>query len=247
MPKVKVLAIVGPTAAGKSALAVALAKRFGGEIISADSRQVYKGLDKGTGKITKREMAGVPHHLLDVADPHKQFSVSDFKTEADKALEAIEARKALPIVVGGTGLYVDTLAGLINLPDVGPNPLLRKKLRAKSAEELFQMLKKKDRDRAMAIDPRNKVRVIRALEIVEAIGKVPKIKSSPAKNFIYIGLKPDDLDEKIYNRLLERLPGIIREAKKLIKLKAISYRRMHELGLEYRYIGLYLRGKLSKE
>ncbi|PJA36917.1 MAG: tRNA (adenosine(37)-N6)-dimethylallyltransferase MiaA [Candidatus Zambryskibacteria bacterium CG_4_9_14_3_um_filter_42_9] len=245
--KKKVLVIVGPTASGKSSLAVKLAQKFNGEIISADSRQVYKGLDIGTGKITKREMRGIPHHLLDVANPRKQFSASNFVSEANKAITMIYHSKHIPIVVGGTGFYIDALAGNISLPDVPPNKKLRERLDKKSAETLFKILKKKDLRRALAIDPHNKVRLIRALEIVEAVGKVPTLKSSSTYSFIYIGLKPDNLDQRIHKRLLKRLHGIIREAKKLIKLKAISYRRMHELGLEYRYAGMYLKKKISKE
>lgn len=251
MAKPKVLVIVGPTASGKSSLAVKLAKKFNGEIISADSRQVYKGLDIGTGKITKQEMRGIPHYLLDVANPKKQFSAAQYKTLATNSLRYIVAKKRLPIVVGGTGLYIDALAGIMNFPDVEPNPLLRKRLAKKGAEELFKILKKKDPRRASTIDPHNKVRLIRALEIIAAMGTVPtRLGHGVSKSgweYVYIGLKPDNLDKRIYQRLLARLDGIIREAKKLIKLKAISYKRMHELGLEYRYVALYLQHKLSRE
>src|SRR5665213_4262977 len=108
----KVLVIVGPTASGKSALAIALAKKFKGEIISADSRQVYRGLDVGTGKVTTREMQGVPHHLLDIASPKKNFSAGDFERQARNALKNIAAKHKLPIVAGGTGFYIDALLGL---------------------------------------------------------------------------------------------------------------------------------------
>jgi len=175
--KQKVLIILGPTASGKSDLAVQLAKKFKGEVISADSRQVYKGLDIGTGKITKKEMRGVPHHLLDVANPKKYFSVSDYKKLALLSLRYIETKKKLPIICGGTGFYIDALIGKINLPEVPPNKALRKKLEKLSAEKLYKMLLKKDSRRAKEIDPRNKVRVIRALEIVETLGKVPHFTS----------------------------------------------------------------------
>ncbi|MEK7612980.1 MAG: tRNA (adenosine(37)-N6)-dimethylallyltransferase MiaA, partial [Patescibacteria group bacterium] len=167
----KVLVIVGPTASGKSGLAVRLAKKFKGEIISVDSRQVYKGLDIGTGKITKKEMKGVPHYLLDVANPKKQFSVSQYKKFADKIVRYIVLENRLPIIVGGTGFYIDTLAGKFSLPDVPPNKLLRRKLEKFDTEELFKMLKKKDPARAKTIDRHNKVRLIRALEIVNALGR----------------------------------------------------------------------------
>ncbi|MDO8590267.1 MAG: tRNA (adenosine(37)-N6)-dimethylallyltransferase MiaA [bacterium] len=248
MAQQKVLVILGPTASGKSDLAVRLAKRFGGEIISADSRQVYKGLDIGTGKITKQEMRGVPHHLLDVVNPRKQFSASKYKKLADEKVRYIAQKHKLPIVVGGTGFYIDALTGRANFPEVGPNLLLRKKLEKKTASELFRMLNKKDPRRAGAIDLRNKVRVIRALEIVEALGKVPQASPKPLEPspFIYIGLKPDNLDGRIHKRLIERLDGMIREGKKL-HTQGLTYKRMHQLGLEYRYVGMYLQGKLSRE
>ena len=173
MVQQKVLVILGPTAIGKSALAVKLAKRFDGEVISADSRQVYKGLDIGTGKITKKEMGGIPHHLLDVADPKKQFSVSDFVREANHALAMIYHSGRVPIIVGGTGFYIDALTGDVSLPEVPPDKLLRAKLNKLSNEELFEILKKKDPERAETIDRHNKVRLVRALEIIEALGKVP--------------------------------------------------------------------------
>src|SRR5580693_2616583 len=128
----KVLVIVGPTASGKSALAVALAKKFKGEIISADSRQVYRGLNIGTGKITKREMRGVPHHLLDVVSPKKIFTAHDFVTHARRAISNIAKRGKLPIIAGGTGFYIDALVGRIVLPDVPVDEKLRARLEKKS-------------------------------------------------------------------------------------------------------------------
>lgn len=249
MTKPKVLVIVGPTASGKSELAVRLAKKFDGEIISADSRQVYKGLNIGTGKISKQEMQGVPHYLLDVASPKEQFSVSEYRNLAENSLQYIVTKNKLPIIVGGTGFYIDVLTGKVSLPNIPPNPLLRKKLEKKSAENLFTILNKKDSRRARTIDPHNKARLIRALEIVEALGKVPQAspKSLAPNHFIYIGLKPDNLNKRIHGRLIKRWPGMIREAKQLIKLKAISYKRMHELGLEYRYTAMYLQNKISKQ
>jgi tRNA dimethylallyltransferase len=126
--KPRVLVIVGPTATGKSDLAVRLAKKFKGEIISADSRQVYAGLDIGTGKITKAEMKGVPHYLLDVANPKKKFSVVKYVELAEKAIQEIVNKGKLPIIVGGTGFYIEALVDGVVLPDVPPDNKLRKKL-----------------------------------------------------------------------------------------------------------------------
>lgn len=249
MKKEKILVIVGPTASGKSDLAVFLAKKFDGEIISADSRQVYKGLDIGTGKITKKEMKGVPHHLLDVISPKKQFTASDFKNLAEKKIVQIIKRKKLPIVAGGTGFYIDTLRGEASVAEVPANSELRTLLNKKSTEELFEILKQKDPRRAKEIDSKNKVRLIRALEIIEVLGHVPENKSdSSPYEFIFIGLKADkeEIEERIHKRLIKRLPGMIKEAKELYG-KGLSYKRMYELGLEYRYLAFYLEKKMNKQ
>ena len=234
MEKQKILVILGPTASGKSDLAVRLAKKLNGEIISADSRQVYKGLNVGTGKITKKEMRGIPHHLLDVADPKKSFSVAQYKTLAEGSLKDIKAKNKLPIVVGGTGFYIDTLAGNISLPEVGPNKLLRSKLEKLNKEKLFAMLKKKDPKRAQTIDSNNKVRLIRALEIVGAIGKVPPLGNPVSKwQFIYVGIKPDDLEKRIEKRVKKMFRlGLLREIENLKKAR-VTNKRLKELGFEY--------------
>ena len=241
--------MVGPTASGKSSLAISLAKAFGGEVISADSRQVYRGLDLGTGKVTKEEMDGVPHHLLDVANPQERFSVSDFQKLGRLAIQDILSRGKLPIVCGGTGLYVDTLLNNTTLPQVPPNEKLRKKLEQLSAEELYEKLKKLDPERAENIDQHNPMRLVRAIEIAEALGRVPKAEKSDEYEVLKIGLLPPDeiLKEKITVRFKERLEqGMLDEAKKLHE-GGLSYERMEELGLEYRYMARLLQGKLTRE
>ncbi len=245
----KILAIVGPTASGKSALAVNLAKTFNGEVISADSRQVYVGLDIGTGKITTKEMFGIPHHLLDVADPKKQFTVSDYKKLADQAIADVLARGKLPILCGGTGFYIEAVAKNVLLPDVPVNPDLRKKLSKKTAAQLFTILKKLDPKRAEAVGRYNGVRLIRAIEIAKTLGKVPPVTAQPKYHVITIGLKveKEKLKKKIHNRLISRIKnGMISEAKKLHQ-KGLSWKRMNELGLEYRALALHLTGKLTEQ
>ncbi|MFA6601514.1 MAG: tRNA (adenosine(37)-N6)-dimethylallyltransferase MiaA, partial [Candidatus Paceibacterota bacterium] len=159
------LIILGPTATGKSDLAVSLARKLNGEIISADSRQVYRGLNIGTGKITKKEMGGIKHYLLDVADPKKTFDVTQYVGLAEKAISEIVAKDKLPIICGGTGYYISALVDGIVFPDVPPNPNLRAKLKLKSTSQLGIILKKLDPERYETIDKKNPRRLLRAIEI----------------------------------------------------------------------------------
>lgn len=247
MPKPKIIVIVGPTASGKSELAVTLARRFNGEVISADSRQVYKGLDIATGKITKKEMRGIPHHLLDVASPKRTFTVAQFKKKAEKALHAILKKGKIPIIAGGTGFYISALVDNITLPNVPPNQKLRVRLEALDAEALHKKLSAYDPGRAATIDPRNRRRLIRAIEIARALGNVPAIKKENGHNALFIGLAPKNLRERIKERVRARIKrGMVAEAKRM-RAQGITLRRMQELGLEYRFLAKYLEGKLSKE
>lgn len=244
-----IIAIVGPTASGKSSLGIYLGKKLGGEVISADSRQVYKGLNIGTGKVTKREMAQVPHHLLDVASPKRRFTVDHFTRKAHRAISLIYQTKKIPIVVGGTGLYVDVLLGRMDYADVPPNEPLRKRLGTKAAGQLFAMLKKKDPRRAGTIEPRHKRRLIRALEIAEALGKNPIPAPKPNYEVLWLGLSPGEatLKKNIHKRLKARMrAGMEAEAKRLHK-GGLSYARMDELGLEYRFLAKLLRKELTRE
>lgn len=248
--KQKVLIIVGPTASGKSALAVEMARKYNGEIISADSRQVYKGLDIGTGKITKRDMKSVPHHLLDVASPKNTFTAHDFIGRAQHAIEDISARARLPIVAGGTGFYIDALVGRIALPNASINPALRSRLEKKTTEQLFALLKRRDPRRAKTIEQHHKRRLIRALEIVTALGHVPKNTDlrSPYFDSLWIGLSTpqNKLKEKITVRLFARISrGMVAEAKRL-HAGGLSYKRMETLGLEYRSLARFLQRKTAR-
>lgn len=245
----KILVVLGPTASGKSDLAVQLAKRFNGEVISADSRQVYEGLDIGTGKITEQEMQGIPHHLLDIANPQDIFSVDQFKMLALEKIYDILKRNKLPILCGGTGFYIQAVVDNVDYPHVPPNKSLRDTLSTKSTTELFALLQEKDPERASEIDPQNPHRLIRALEITEALGVVPKIKSQPLFDTLQIGTRlPDEiLKEKIYKRLISRLEqGMIEEAKTLHQ-QGLSFERMESLGLEYRYLSRFLQNHISKD
>src|SRR3989344_7957528 len=170
MKRPKVVVILGQTATGKSNLAVKVAKKFNGEVISADSRQVYKGLDIGTGKISRQEMKDIPHHLLDVANPKKQFTVAEYQKKAMVAMADIVKRGKVPIICGGTGFYIDAVTKGLVLPEVPPNYVLRKNLALVSERVLMLKLKKLDPVRAQNIDPKNKVRLIRAIEIAKALG-----------------------------------------------------------------------------
>jgi len=247
--KQKVLVIVGPTSSGKSALAVELARQFNGEVISADSRQVYRGLNIGTGKITKREMKGVPHHLLDIASPKKTFTARDFVTHANRTAVSVACRGKLLIVTGGTGFYIDALMGRIALPNVPPNTKLRAQLEKKSVKQLFALLRRKDPQRAKNIEPQHKRRIIRALEIAYALGSVPMMEiRSPSFDVLWIGIAPPmgELEKKIAIRLFARIRGgMVAEAKRL-HASRISYKRMEELGLEYRSLARLLQGAITR-
>src|ERR1035437_1479854 len=175
--KQKILVVLGPTASGKSDLAVRLAKKFNGEIISADSRQVYRGMDEGTGKITKSEMRGVRHHLLDVADPKKRFNAEKYRTLARAAIDDIASRKKLPVICGGTGFYIDAIFPENPFPSVPPDENLRKKLSKKSPANLLLILKKLDPKRTKVIsksrsEKNNARRIIRAIEIASFAGQM---------------------------------------------------------------------------
>jgi len=247
--KPKIIAVVGPTASGKTSMGIYLAQKLRGEVISADSRQVYKGLDIGTGKVTKKEMAGVKHHLLSVVSPKKQFTVNDFVIQAEKICSGILQNNRIPIVVGGTGLYVDMLTGRMSYPEVPPNLALRKKLERKTAAQLYAMLKKADAARAAAIDRHNPRRLVRALEIAKAIGKSPAQSPAPRYDVLWLGLNPNPkkLKQNIHIRLFARIrAGMVAEARQLHR-QSLSYRRMEDLGLEYRYLAHLLQGNLKQK
>ena len=276
----KIIVVVGPTSSGKSDLAIKIAQKFNGEIISADSRQVYRGMDIGTGKVARDSSrnfqsnpkskisnkeyysSGIKHHLIDMASPKKQFTADEFKKLGEKAIKEILAKNKVPIIVGGTGFYIDVLLGRMAVAEVPPNPELRKRFDKLSAEHLFKMLRKLDPERAKTIDPKNKRRLIRALEIYVE-GRKLKVESSLKTTLhlpystlktLWFGINPgrEKLAVKIKKRLDERLKqGMIKEVMNLRK-QGESWKRLDDFGLEYRQISEYLknqkirRGQTSK-
>lgn len=245
----KLIVITGPTATGKTSLAIELAQKYSGEVISADSRQVYRGLDIGSAKVTAKEMKGVPHHLLDVADPQEVFSVSDYKKQGRIAINTIVDNQHLPIICGGTGFYIDALVYDHEFPQVPANSELRKELNERSVEDLYEELLQKDARRAQDIGMHNKVRLIRALEIYEELGYVPEINHEYTSSYdiLYICLKREreshfaDIDARITERLEQ---GMLEEVRTLYK-NGVSWERLESFGLEYRYLAQHLQGKIS--
>lgn len=215
----KLIVILGPTASGKSELAVKLAKKFGGEIISADSRQIYKGMDIGTGKITKGGAQGVSHHLLDVTSPKRIFTVAQYRKLALIAIKKVFKKRKVPIICGGTGFYIQAVIDGITIPEVKPDPLLRLNLNKLKTEELFKKLKKLDPKRAKTIDKNNRRRLIRALEIVIKTKKpIPSLKKSPIPYpVLMIGVrrKTESRMAKRINEMFKR--GLEKEVRTLVE------------------------------
>jgi len=271
----KVIVILGPTSSGKSDIAIKLAKKFNGEIISADSRQIYRGMDIGTGKVScdKRfgfgksrqfrcwkEKAepwvsqGIPHYMISIVSPRTNYNVTKFKYQAEKIIADILRHGKLPIICGGTGFWIQALVDNLNFPEVKPDWKFRNKLKKYSTEKLFSMLKKLDPRRAKNIDRNNRVRLIRAIEICKKIKRVPLLKNSqflPTNSqlkFLQIGIKlpKEKLHKKIEKRVLARFAqGMIEEVEKLHQ-QGFSWKKIQSFGLAYYWIPLYLQKKISK-
>lgn len=242
----KLIVIAGTNASGKSGLGVELASRYGGEVVSADSRQVFRGLDLGSGKITPQEMRGVPHHLIDVCQPGDFFSMADFQRLAYAAIDGIQDRGKLPFLVGGTGLYVDAVAEGYELSDRAPDLALRAELETHTTPELYQMLQEKLP--GTEIDPKNRNRVMRALERLAADDYHPG-KRQPRYEVLKLGVSWDreTLKQRIDERLERRLrDGMVQEVQGLLDA-GVSREFLMKLGLEYRYLTRYLDGKLTYE
>jgi tRNA dimethylallyltransferase len=247
-PLPKVLVVLGPTSSGKSDFGVELALKHNGEVISADSRQIYRGLDIGTGKITESEMKGVPHHMIDICDINEPFSVADYSERALPIIEDILARGKTPIICGGTGQYIDALIYENSPPKVGPNKSLRAKLETHTTEELYAELLKKDLRRAKEIDKHNKVRLVRALEIIDAIGVVPtqgeNIFRYDVKLYLMNPTK-ELLEERVHKRLLKRFDqGMIQEMESLIA-QGYDIGVIASKGIEYKWMAKYLENEIN--
>ena len=246
--KNKLIVILGPTASGKTELAIKLAKKFNGEIVSADSRQVYKEIDIGTGKVTKKEMQSIPHYLLDVASPKRRFTVVQYRKLALQVIGRIFKKGKIPILCGGTGFYIQAVVDGIVIPEVSPDWKLRRQLEKKSVKELYQILKKLDPQRAKTIEKENPRRLIRAIEIVKKIGRVPILRKRPLPYpVLMIGVKrsPEELKKRIKKRFLRWLrQGLIKEVKNLRKM-GLSFKKIEEFGMHYRVIVQYLQNKIS--
>ena len=242
----KLIVIEGTNASGKSALGVELAARFGGEIISADSRQVFERLDLGSGKIAPEEMQGVPHHLLNVARPGDFFSMADFQRLSYEAIDGILSRGRVPFLVGGTGLYVDAVADGYVLSEKATDLALRARLETYDTPALYAMLRQKLPD--TDVDPKNRHRVMRMLEKLAAGDDHPAGKA-PRYTLLKLGVTwpREILKQRIDERLEKRLQAGMADEVKAMLDEGVSEEFLVKLGLEYKYLTWYLTGKMSYE
>ena len=243
----KLVVILGTNASGKSDLAIRLAGQFNGEIVSADSRQVYRGLDLGSGKVTAAQAGAVKHHLLDVAEVSEYYSLAQYQRAAYCAIDSISRAGRLPFLVGGTGLYISAIVEGYQLLEVPPNELLRAELESLPLPQLVKRLEASDPDAARRLDLSNRRRLVRAVEIATAgYAHVATRGNSPRYHCLQLGLTwpREILEARIEQRLRERLAhGMIEEVAGL-RARGVSDQRLDQLGLEYRYITRYLRGEL---
>ena len=256
----KVLVITGPTATGKTALGVALAKDFGGEVVSADSMQLYKGMDIGTAKVTKEEMQGVPHHMVDILEPSESYSVARYVKDADKSVQDILFRGALPVIVGGTGLYIDSLIRGIDFDDDAGSEELRKKLMAEydalGGGEMLKRLAAFDPKRAEKLHFSDKKRVLRAIEVYELTGKTitqhdeESRQKPPRYNAVTIALTFKERED-LYRRIDARVDkmvelGLFSEVSALLEGGVPeSATSMQAIG--YKEAAMALGGEISQE
>ena len=241
----KLIVVLGATACGKSGLGVELALRFGGEIVSADSRQVYRGLDLGTGKITAEEMRGVPHHMLDVVEPNQPYSVAEFQRGAYQAIDGILTRGKVPFLVGGTGLYLRAVTEGFVFTDTGPDPALRAVLERESTGALYARYQARTGKTLSGGEERNRHRLIRALEKLEAGEEA--LPPCPRYECLLLGVNypRETVCARIDQRLRRRLEAGMVEEVAALRSAGVSDGFLEGLGLEYRYILWYLTGRLD--
>ncbi|MBI2676633.1 MAG: tRNA (adenosine(37)-N6)-dimethylallyltransferase MiaA [Candidatus Yanofskybacteria bacterium] len=246
----KLVVILGPTASGKTSLSLKLAKKFNGEIVSADSRAIYKGLNIGSAKPTKKEMAGIPHHLIDVVPPNKTLTLAQYKKLALAQIRYIASHERVPFLVGGTALYIYSVIDNWLIPEVSPNKKLRAKLEKLSAEKLYEKLVKKDPEAKKFVDPKNKRRIVRALEVIAATGKPfsqQREKGPKLFDVLILGIKksPKETKKIIVKRTRQMLKaGLVAEVKNLLK-KGYSPKSPALSGIHYKEIIEYLNKKIS--
>lgn len=242
----KLIVILGTTACGKSGLGVDLARHVGGEIVSADSRQVYRGLDLGTGKVTEEEMAGVPHHLLDIVAPNENYSVAEFQRDAYAAIDGILARGRVPLLVGGTGLYVRAVTEGYTFSDSQPDPALRAELEQKTTDELYAMFCAQTGRTLSGGEEKNRHRLVRTLEKLLSGAPLTETPRVPRYEVLQLGMTypREILCRRIDERLQKRLDdGMVEEVARL-RAQGATDAFLEGLGLEYRYILWYLTGKI---
>lgn len=250
--KIKVIAIVGATASGKTSYSIELAKKIGGEIVSADSRLVYKGFDIGTAKPTMQERQGIPHHLIDIVEPEFEYSAGLYKKDASKIIKEINNRGHIPIIVGGTGLYIDILLKNYQLPEIEANHNLRNDLKNLTKEELYKTLLQLDSNAAIAIDSNDTKKIIRAIEIIKTTGKpLDESRGKNIDNEYEIEWIGKNFDRKtLYKRIDERVDimiqnGLIEETKTLLNKHGRIPNLVNTIG--YREILGYIDNKYTLE
>ncbi len=247
-PNSRVIVILGATAGGKTELAVRAARKFAGEIISADSRQVYRGMDLGTGK-DLQEYGEIPYHLIDIAEPGSEYNVFRFQRDCFAALEDIWTRDALPIICGGTGMYLDAVLRGYRLVEVAEDPQLRKELEPLGDEQLRERLLAMKPDQHNRTDLDDRQRLIRAIEI--ALGEqasVDNLPPLPEIQPLVFGLEwpREILRQRIATRLLQRLDeGMLQEVEQL-HASGVAWHTLEFYGLEYRWMAQHLQGKLNR-
>jgi tRNA dimethylallyltransferase len=251
--KWNLLVILGPTASGKTGLAVRLAKRIGGEILSADSRQVYRGMDLGTGKDLSEYGSGedaVGFHLIDICDPADEFNVFSFQKRFYACFQEIRKRGKISILAGGTGLYLDSVLRGYRMPEVPEDRELREKVVGADMETLVRRLHSLSPELHNTTDLLDRKRLVRAIEIAEYARERPESVSLPVEIVpLVIGVRHDrkDLRNRITLRLEKRLEAEMVDEVRRLHDNGISWERLDAFGLEYRYIGLYLQQKMTRE